>query len=103
MRVAVERKEGGIGARYSGSHVHRVIIDCEVHQTTAPERLLGIAPSILCNALLNTPLSGEMVLQFNRNDRQTIEQNNDVHRLVGCLGREMHLPDHSEAVGFITS
>src|SRR5271169_2622467 len=102
MRVAVERKECGICARNSGSHVDRVIIHREVHQTAAPEWLPRIAPSVLCNTLLNT-LPREVVLHFNRSNRQTIEQNNNIHRLVGCLGREMHLPGHSEAVGFITS
>ena len=102
LRLAIERQECGLRAADVSCHVSRIVIDREVDEAAFPKRLASISLAILRNRMLHV-LTGEMVFQFDGDNRQTIQEQDDINRLVRCLGREMDLAYHSETVAFVLS
>ena len=71
-----------------------------MHQAAFPERFIFIAPPVLGYGVLHV-LVGEMIFKLHRHNRQAIEQNDDIRRLIRRSGRKMHLPHRGKAISLI--
>ncbi len=79
-----------------GVRVHR-----EVHERAAGQRdVLWVAVVAVLRDRLFDALASEMVLQLRRRHRDAVEEQAQVHRLVG-VGVEGQLPGHGQAIGVV--
>ncbi len=99
----VEGQEPRRLALQLGGHRDRIGVDREVDERAPPERdVLRIAVvAVLLDRVLDV-LAGEVVLQLRRRDRNAVEEQAEVDRLVG-VGVEGKLARDGQPVGVVVS
>ena len=98
----VEGQEAGLRAFQGGGEVHEVGVHGEVGQTApeGEERLPRITVvTVLADGVLDV-LALERVLQFGGEDRQAVEEEDDIEAVVVRLA-VLQLPDDAELVGLV--
>ena len=102
--AAVERQEPRFLPLEVRAEAHFVLVDGEMgHATAQLEQLLaGVAvPAVLPDGVLGGLLR-ETVLQLEREDRQAVDEQRDVQRLLGPVAAVPELPGDGEPVLAIT-
>ena len=105
----VEGQENRVGAGQLGAHHHFRLTDGEMHQCPAGEgqqwfdvttfRLRMTVETVLVDGIADA--LGEVGFEFGRGHGHAIDEQHQVHRLVGVVERVMHLAHHAQAIGFI--